>query len=116
MVDTNPKKIEELLTRRVERIVVRKNLEEKLRSGKKLRIKWGVDPSRPDIHIGHSIVLKKLQKFQELGHQVVFIVGDFTGQIGDPSGKSKTRPQLSEKAVNKNAKTYFGQIKKVNLS
>ena len=113
MIDTNPKKIEELLTRRVERIVVRKSLEEKLRSGKKLRIKWGVDPSRPDIHIGHSIILKKLQKFQELGHQVVFIVGDFTGQIGDPSGKSKTRPQLSEKIVNKNAETYFGQIKKV---
>ena len=112
-IDTNPEKIEEVLTRGVEEMIIKKDLEKKLLSGKRLRIKFGVDPSRPDIHLGHTVPLKKLQEFQKLGHQIVFIIGDFTGRIGDPSGKSKTRPQLSNKQVNENAKTYLEQVRKV---
>ena len=111
-VDTNPKKIEEVLTRGIETVIVKKDLEKKLLFGKRLRIKFGVDPSKPDIHLGHTVPLKKLQKLQELGHQIVFIIGDFTGRIGDPSGKSKTRPQLSNKQVNENAETYLEQVGK----
>jgi len=109
----DPKKIDEILNRGVEEVVVKKELEEKLKSGKQLRIKWGVDPSRPDLHIGHSVVLKKLKEFQEMGHRVIFLIGDFTGMIGDPSGKSKTRPALSRDEVLKNSKTYFDQVGKV---
>ena len=75
-----------------------------------LRIKFGADPSSPDLHLGHLVVLNKLREFQELGHQIVFIVGDFTGMIGDPSGKSKTRPQLSREEVERNAETYKAQV------
>ncbi len=112
-INTNPKKIEELLSRGVEEVIVKKDLEKKLKSGKKLRIKFGVDPSKPDLHLGHTVPLRKLQEFQKLGHQIVFIVGDFTGRIGDPSGRSKIRPQLSIEQVNKNAQTYLEQVKKV---
>ena len=112
-INTNPKKIKEVLTRGVEEVIVKKDLEKKLLSGKKLRIKFGVDPSRPDIHLGHTIPFKKLQEFQKMGHQIVFIIGDFTGRIGDPSGRSKTRPELSAEEVKKNAKTYLEQVKKV---
>jgi tyrosyl-tRNA synthetase len=73
----------------------------------------GCDPSRPDLHLGHSIVLRKLKEFQDLGHRVVFIIGDYTGMIGDPSGKSKTRPALSKKEVKENAKSYFAQVGKI---
>jgi tyrosyl-tRNA synthetase len=110
---TNNDKIEELLNRGIEEVIVKKELEEKLKSGKQLRIKWGVDPSRPDLHIGHSVVLKKLKEFQEMGHRVIFLIGDFTGMIGDPSGKSKTRPALSREKVLKNSKTYFEQVGKI---
>lgn len=110
---TDLKKIDEILNRGVEEVVFKKELEEKLKSGKQLRIKWGVDPSRPDLHIGHSVVLKKLREFQEMGHRVIFLIGDFTGMIGDPSGKSKTRPSLSPEEVLKNSKTYFEQVGKV---
>jgi len=110
---TDDNKIKELLTRGVEEIIVQKELEEKLKSGKQLRIKWGVDPSRPDIHLGHSVVLKKLKELQDMGHQVIFLIGDFTGMIGDPSGKSKTRPALSKEEVLNNSKTYFDQVEKV---
>ena len=113
MINTDPKKIEELLTKGVEKVIVKKDLEKKLLSGKKLRIKFGVDPSKPDIHLGHTVPFKKLQEFQKLGHQIVFIIGDFTGRIGDPSGKSKTRPELSAERVKENAKTYLEQVKNV---
>ncbi|MCK5466109.1 tyrosine--tRNA ligase [Candidatus Parcubacteria bacterium] len=106
-------KIENLLAHNTEEVIVKTDLEKKLNSGKKLRIKLGCDPSRPDLHLGHSIVLRKLKEFQELGHQVVFIIGDYTGMIGDPSGKSKTRPALSSEEVKKNAESYFEQVGKI---
>ena len=112
-INTDSKKIKQILSRGVAEVIVREELEKKLFSGKKLRIKFGVDPSKPDIHLGHSVPLRKLQAFQELGHQAIFIIGDFTGQIGDPSEKSKSRPQLSKKQVEENAKTYLKQAGKV---
>jgi tyrosyl-tRNA synthetase len=85
----------------------------KLQQKKQLRVKWGADPSAPDIHLGHTVILRKLRTFQELGHKVIFIIGDFTGMIGDPSGKSDTRPALSRKEVENNAKTYRDQVFKI---
>ncbi len=105
--------IEHLLSHQVDEVIVKASLEKKLRSGKKLRVKFGADPSRPDLHIGHAVVLRKLREFQELGHTVIFLIGDFTALIGDPSGKSKTRPMLTEKEIKANAKTYFKQVGKV---
>ena len=87
--------------------------EKRLSSGEKLRIKLGADPTAPDLHLGHYIVLRKLRDFQELGHTVVFIIGDFTALIGDPSGRSKTRPPLSKEQIEENAKTYFEQVFKI---
>src|SRR5690606_29636 len=78
-----------------------------------LRVKLGTDPSAPDIHLGHAVVYRKLKQFQDLGHQVIFLIGDFTGRIGDPSGKSTTRPALSAEEVEENAKTYAEQIFKI---
>src|SRR5688572_7111082 len=106
-------KIARLLTHQVADVIVRESLEKKLRSGKKLRIKLGADPSRPDLHIGHAVVLRKLREFQDLGHKVIFLIGDFTAKIGDPTGKSKTRPMLSDKEIKANAKTYLAQVGKV---
>ncbi len=83
---------------------------EKLRKKKSLRIKYGADPSRPDLHLGHYVCLKKLKDLQDLGHHIIFIVGDFTAMIGDPSGRSKTRPRLSREEVTENSKTYFEQV------
>ena len=105
--------IVELLDRGISRVVEREALERLLASGKKLRVKLGIDPTAPDLHLGHAVVLRKLREFQDLGHKVVLIIGDFTGQIGDPSGKSKTRPALSEGEVNKNMKTFLAQAGKV---
>ncbi|MBI4457677.1 tyrosine--tRNA ligase [Candidatus Uhrbacteria bacterium] len=110
---TDQHKIDALLSRRVAEAVVEKDLRAKLAAGKRLRIKLGVDPTAPDLHLGHSIALKKLREFQELGHQVVLIIGDYTSLIGDPTGKSKTRPTLSEKEVKANAKTYIAQVGKI---
>lgn len=112
-VDTDKKKIEQLLTRRVAEVVVDESLRKKLASGKKLRIKLGVDPTAPDLHLGHTVPIKKLKEFQDLGHQVVYIIGDYTAKIGDPSGKSKTRPMLTDDDVKKNAKTYLDQAGKI---
>jgi len=112
-INTDPHKIKKLLTRNVEEAIVEKDLERKLKSGKKLRIKLGCDPSRPDLHLGHSVGLRKLKEFQDLGHRIVFIIGDYTGMIGDPSGKSKTRPALSKREVRENAKSYFKQVGKI---
>lgn len=88
-------------------------LERSERSGVPLKVKLGVDPSRPDLHIGHGVVLRKLRQFQDLGHQVILIIGDFTGRVGDPTGKSATRPQLSEEEVDRNAQTYLDQVGRV---
>lgn len=90
-----------------------RELEDRLREGKPLRVKFGADPSAPDIHLGHAVVMTKLRTFQDLGHRVVFIIGDFTARIGDPSGRSKTRPQLSREEVERNAETYTRQVFKI---
>ena len=92
--------------------LVRK-LENSIRHNKPLNIKLGCDPSRPDLHLGHSVVLRKLRQFQDLGHQAILIVGDFTGMIGDPSGRSKTRPSLSIEETRKNGQSYFDQATKI---
>ncbi|HTK04041.1 MAG TPA: tyrosine--tRNA ligase [Candidatus Eisenbacteria bacterium] len=112
-VSTDKKNIDELLSRRVAEVVVADSLRKKLASGKKLRIKLGVDPTAPDLHLGHAVPLKKLREFQELGHQVVLIIGDYTARVGDPTGKSKTRPMLSDDDVKRNAETYLAQAGKV---
>jgi tyrosyl-tRNA synthetase len=109
---TDEKKIKELLSRNVEEVIIKDNLEQKLKSGKQLRVKLGADPSRPDLHLGHSVVLNKLREFQDLGHAVVFIIGDFTAKIGDPSEKSKMRPRLSDDEIKANAETYLKQVGK----
>ncbi len=88
-------------------------LEKKLESGKKLKVKVGFDPSAPDIHLGHTVLMRKMKHFQDLGHDVVFLIGDFTGLIGDPTGKSKTRPQLTREEIHKNAETYKDQVFKI---
>jgi len=105
--------IDHLLKRGVAEIIIEEEMTSLLRSGKKLRLKEGFDPSFPDIHLGHMVALKKLRQFQELGHQVILIVGDWTAQIGDPSGVSITRPMLSAKQVKNNAETYMKQFFKV---
>ena len=105
--------INRLLKRGVAEIIVEDEMVELLRSGKKLRLKEGFDPSFPDIHLGHMVALRKLRQFQELGHQVILIVGDWTAQIGDPSGTSVTRPMLSAEQVRTNAETYMKQFFKV---
>jgi tyrosyl-tRNA synthetase len=105
--------IDELLTRGIAEVLVEKDLRAKLASGRKLRLKQGFDPSRPHMTIGNAVGLRKLRKFQELGHQVVLIVGDWTARIGDPSGRDETRPPLSAETVRENAKTYMEQFFKV---
>lgn len=105
--------IADILTRGVEEVIDKNHLESALKSGKKLRVKLGIDPTSPNIHIGRAVVLWKLRAFQELGHQVVFIVGDFTGLIGDTSDKEAERPMLSETEIKKNLKTYFQQAFKI---
>lgn len=92
---------------------LRAKLEKSARTGKPLRVKLGADPTAPDIHLGHTVVIRKLHAFQELGHTVIFLIGDFTGLIGDPSGKSATRPQLTRDEINANAETYKSQIFKL---
>lgn len=94
-------------------VVNEDELLEKLKQGRPLRIKYGADPSAPDLHLGHSVPMRRLRKFQELGHTIVFIIGDFTARIGDPSGKSKTRPMLSAEQVEANARTYAEQVGKI---
>ena len=107
----------DILTRRVVDLVSREELQKKLeqsvQTGKPLRVKYGADPSAPDIHLGHVVGLNKLREFQDLGHTVIFLVGDFTGMIGDPSGRSQTRKPLSRDEVERNAKTYQEQVFKI---
>ena len=104
------KRLEYVLQRGVAEIIVEQELIGLLESGKRLRLKMGFDPSRPDIHLGHVVGMRKLRQFQDLGHQVVLIVGDWTAQIGDPSGTSQTRPMLSAEEVRANAETYMRQF------
>jgi len=92
---------------------LRKKLERSAKTGKPLRVKLGLDPTAPDIHLGHTVVIRKLKAFQVLGHTVIFLIGDFTGMIGDPSGKNVTRPPLSREEINANAETYKGQMFKL---
>ena len=99
-----------LLKRGVAEVIILEEMTELLRSSNKLRLKEGFDPSFPDIHLGHMVALKKLRQFQEMGHQVVVIVGDWTARIGDPSGASVTRPMLSAEQVAENAQTYLEQF------
>ena len=105
--------IDYVLKRSVAEIISENELRKLLQSGKKLRIKEGLDPSSPDIHVGHMASLRKMRQFQELGHQIVIIVGDWTAQIGDPSGRSVTRPMLTAEQVKENAETYLKQFFKI---
>ena len=103
----------EILKRGVEEIIPEKGLEKKLNKNKPLIIKAGFDPTAPDLHLGHTVLINKLKQFQDLGHQVVFLIGDFTGMIGDPSGVSETRPILTIEQLKKNSETYQEQIFKI---
>jgi tyrosyl-tRNA synthetase len=105
--------LNELLTRGVAEVIVETELRQRLAAGKPLRLKQGFDPTKPDMHIGHAVGLRKLRQFQDLGHQVVLIVGDWTAQIGDPSGRDETRTRLSAEEVQANAKTYMDQFFRV---
>jgi tyrosyl-tRNA synthetase len=102
-----------LLSRGTHEILVEDELKQKLASGRKLRIKAGFDPTAPDLHLGHSVLLTKMRQFQDLGHTVVFLIGDFTGRIGDPTGKNVTRKPLTEAEVKANAETYKAQVFKI---
>ena len=113
MVKKDEQKISELLSRGVEEVIDKKSLEDKLKSGRTLRVKLGIDPTSPNIHLGRAIPLLKLRDFQDLGHKVVFIIGDFTGVIGDTSDKESERPMLTEGQVKENMKSYIQQAGKV---
>ena len=102
-----------IINRGTDEILTETDLTKKLKSGKQLVIKAGFDPTAPDLHLGHTVLLNKLRHFQDLGHKVIFLIGDFTGRIGDPSGKNKTRPTLNSKDLIENAKTYEKQVFKI---
>lgn len=102
-----------LIKRGAEEILVESELVEKLKRGQPLRVKAGFDPTAPDLHLGHTVLINKLRQFQDLGHQIIFLIGDFTGMIGDPSGKSDTRPPLTREQVLQNAETYKAQVFKI---
>ena len=102
-----------IIKRGCEELIVEAELREKLRTGRPLRVKLGMDPTAPDLHLGHTVVINKLRQFQELGHHVQFLIGDFTGMIGDPSGKNATRPPLSREQILRNAATYQDQVFKI---
>src|SRR4051812_37851246 len=103
----------EIIRRGAHELIVPEELEKKLKSGRKLRVKLGLDPTAPDLHLGHTVVINKLRHFQDLGHQVQFLIGDFTGMIGDPTGKNQTRPPLTREAIQENARTYQAQVFKI---
>ncbi len=110
---TNADKIDNILSRGVEDVFIKEDLRKKLLSGKELRVKFGIDPTGPNLHIGHAVVLRKLKDFQDLGHKIIFIVGDFTAQIGDPSDKLEKRPFLSKEDIKENLKTYKEQAGRI---
>ena len=95
-----------LIKRGCDELIVEEEMLRKLKSGRRLRVKLGLDPTAPDLHLGHTVVINKLRHFQELGHEVQFLIGDFTGMIGDPTGKNQTRPPLSREQILENAKSY----------
>jgi tyrosyl-tRNA synthetase len=101
------------IRRGCDELIVEDELARKLASGRQLRVKLGMDPTAPDLHLGHTVVLNKLRHFQELGHQVQFLIGDFTGMIGDPTGKNQTRPPLTREEIHRNAETYREQVFKI---
>jgi tyrosyl-tRNA synthetase len=103
----------ELLERGTEKVYTREELKKKLGQGRPLRVKLGADPTAPDLHLGHSVVLRKLRQFQDLGHKAVLIIGDYTALVGDPTGQNKTRPMLSDADIDRNATTYFEQAGKI---
>ncbi len=103
----------ELIKRGADELLIEAELVEKLKSGRPLRVKAGFDPTAPDLHFGHTVLINKLRHFQDLGHQVLFLIGDFTGMIGDPSGKNSTRPPLSREQIMENARTYQEQVFKI---
>jgi tyrosyl-tRNA synthetase len=103
----------DLIKRGADELLIEAELAEKLKTGRPLRIKAGFDPTAPDLHLGHTVLINKLRHFQDLGHQILFLIGDFTGMIGDPSGKNTTRPPLTREQVLENAKTYQSQIFKI---
>ena len=103
----------ELLVRGAEEIIPKDDFLDKLKGKKKLRIKAGFDPTSPDLHLGHTVLLNKMRLFQDLGHEVIFLIGDFTGLVGDPSGVNETRPVLSDNQLKKNAETYKSQVYKI---
>ena len=102
-----------IIKRGADSVIVEKELIEKLKRNQPLCVKAGFDPTAPDLHLGHTVLLNKLRMLQDLGHQVVFLIGDFTGMIGDPSGKSATRPPLTREQVLANAETYKQQVFKI---
>lgn len=103
----------DLIKRRAIQIFSEEELDKKIQSGKTLKIKLGADPSRPDLHLGHTVVLRALRLFQNMGHEVIFLIGDFTGMIGDPSGKNKTRPALTYEETRESGESYFKQVTKI---
>lgn len=112
-IDTDPKKIEEIMTRGVEDVIVAESLKAKLLSGHQLRIKFGVDPTSPNVHLGRAVPLRKLKALQDLGHQIVLLIGDFTALIGDPSDKLSKRPMLTKEDVERNMSGYKEQLGKI---
>src|SRR3990167_1886090 len=110
---TDERAVDELLSRGVSEVIVKDDLRKRLLSGERLRIKLGIDPTSPDLHIGRSIPLLKLRDFQQLGHKIVLIVGDFTAVIGDTSDKDAERPMLAREVIEKNKKSYFEQAGKI---
>ena len=107
------KKQLEIIKQGIEEIIGEDDLVQKLKDNKTLKIKVGFDPTAPDLHLGHTVLLRKMRQLQDLGHKVIFLIGDFTGKIGDPTGKNKTRPPLTHKEIEENAKTYQDQVFKV---
>ena len=103
----------QIIARNAVDLVTEEELLAKLREGRPLRVKYGADPSAPDLHLGHSVPLRAMRDLQNLGHRIIFIIGDFTGMLGDPSGKSQTRPQLTREEVQANAKSYAAQVSKI---
>lgn len=112
-ITANKQKIQTLLTRAVSDVLVKENLEKKLNSGKVLRVKFGIDPTAPDIHLGHTVPLLKLRQFQNLGHQAILIIGDFTAMIGDPAGRIEARKPSTPEEIKKNLKNYLSQAGKI---
>src|SRR5690606_3738477 len=102
-----------VIKRGCDELLIEQELVEKLKKGQPLRIKAGFDPTAPDLHLGHTVLLNKLRQFQDMGHQILFLIGDFTGMIGDPTGKNVTRQPLTPEQVKKNAETYQQQVFKI---